>query len=265
MINKIRGSVKELHPLVHCITNPISINQCANVILAAGARPIMAEHPEEAAVVTRTAAAVMLNLGNITDVRKQSMLISAQTAKELGIPFILDVCGAACLPTRRDYALSLIGKAVPSVVKGNYSEINALCHEHYSSSGVDADITLGTPELDIAAVRLARGYGTVVLASGKTDIVTDGKRLVHIYNGSPQLASITGTGCMQGALCAAYLSSAPAAEAAVAACTVFGICGSLAETEKGSGTFAVNLMDALSTATDSDISKYADTEEIDVE
>ena len=261
MINDIRRSVRERAPLIHCITNPISINQCANVILAAGARPMMAEHPDEAAVITRTAGAVMLNLGNFTDVRGKSMMISARTARENGIPFILDVCGAACLTTRRDYALSLIAESVPAVIKGNYSEINALCNAHYSSSGVDADASLGTPELDTAAVRLAREYGIAVLASGKTDIVTDGKRLIHIYNGSPQLAAVTGTGCMQGALCAAYLSAGTALDAAVGACAVFGICGKLAETEKGSGTFFTGLMDALSTISDNDIEKYKDTEE----
>ena len=88
MINEIRRSVKERAPLIHCITNPISITRCADVILAAGARPMMAEHPKEAAIITRTAGAVMLNLGNFTDVRGESMMISAKTAKENGIPFV---------------------------------------------------------------------------------------------------------------------------------------------------------------------------------
>ena len=225
----------------------------------------MAEHPDEAAAVTVTAGAVMLNLGNITDVRMHSMMISAETAAKHDIPFVLDVCGAACLPNRRDYALDLIGKAVPSVIKGNYSEINALYHHDYSASGVDSDPALGTADTEISAAGLARKYGTVILASGKTDIVTDGKRLVRIFNGSPQLVSITGTGCMQGALCAAYLSSGDALDAAVLACAVFGICGKLAETDRGSGTFYVDLMDALSTVTDEDIGKYTDTEETRIE
>lgn len=265
MTNEIRRSVKERAPLIHCITNPISITRCADVILAAGARPMMAEHPREAAIITRTAGAVMLNLGNFTDVRGESMLISARTAKENGIPFLLDVCGSACLPSRREYAIALIGESVPAVIKGNYSEINALCDSGYSSSGVDADPSLGTAEAGNAAVMLARRYRTVVLASGSTDIVTDGTRLIRIRNGTPQLASVTGTGCMQGALCAAYLSSGKAVEAAAAACTVFGICGQLAATEKGSGSFFTGLMDALSTITDDITDKYTDTEETALE
>lgn len=259
-ISEIRALVKQNRPLVHCITNPISINSCANVILSAGARPIMAEHPEEAAVITGSAGAVMLNLGNITDVRKQSMMISAREAKDKGIPFVLDVCGAACLATRRKYALELIEKYTPSVVKGNYSEVVALLNEGYSSSGVDADSALTIDAVSSAAVSLAKALGTVILASGSTDIVTDGREAAFIHNGTQQLGTITGTGCMQGALCAAYLSAAGAFDAAQAACVVFGVCGQLAKTDKGSGTFGVNLLDALSTASDEQIAALADTQ-----
>lgn len=254
-----------MSPLIHCITNPISINQCANTILSAGARPMMAEHPEEAADMTTSAGAVLLNLGNITDVRKQSMLISAATAGEKGIPFVLDACGAACLPTRRSLALDIISTATPSVVKGNYSEVTALLRDGYSSSGVDADSSLTADEVSDCAAALAEQLGTVILASGKTDIITDGKTLIYVRNGTPQLGTITGTGCMLGALCAAYLSAADGVNAAKAACTVFGICGQLACTDKGSGTFAVALMDALSTVTDDTITKLADTEVIRIE
>lgn len=257
-INDIRSAVKQKAALIHCITNPISINQCANVILCAHARPMMAEHPEEAAVITSSAGAVMLNMGNITDVRKQSMLISAQTAKQKGIPFVLDVCGSACLPTRREYALGLIGTSLPSVIKGNYSEITALARKDYTSTGVDADKTLTAEAVTETAQELALKLGTVILASGETDIITDGSRTALVKNGCAQLGSVTGTGCMQGALCAAYLSAAEGFDAAAAASVVLGICGQLAQTDKGAGSFMVNLLDALSTVDDSTIDKLAD-------
>ena len=256
------SAVKELSPLIHCITNPISINQCANVILASGARPMMAEHPEEAAVITATAKAVMLNMGNLTDVRKESMLISAKTAAERGIPFVLDVCGAACLPTRRQYALELISASLPTVVKGNYSEITALYSSSYTSSGVDADGALTLEAAAQTTKALSGQLGTVVLASGKTDIVTDGRQLLFIHNGTPQLGTVTGTGCMQGALCAAYLSVMGGLDAAAAASVVFGICGELAQTEKGAGSFMVNLLDALSTVTDERINELSRIESL---
>lgn len=257
-INDIRSAVKQKAALIHCITNPISINQCANVILCAHARPMMAQHPEEAAVITSSAGAVMLNMGNITDVRKQSMLISAQTAKQKGIPFVLDVCGSACLPTRREYALGLIGTCLPSVIKGNYSEITALARKDYTSTGVDADKTLTAEAVAETAQELALKLGTVILASGETDIITDGSRTAFVKNGCAQLGSVTGTGCMQGALCAAYLSAAEGFDAAAAASVVLGICGQLAQTDKGAGSFMVNLLDALSTVDDSTIDKLAD-------
>ena len=257
-INDIRSAVKQKAALIHCITNPISINQCANVILCAHARPMMAQHPEEAAVITSSAGAVMLNMGNITDVRKQSMLISAQTAKQKGIPFVLDVCGSACLPTRREYALGLIGTCLPSVIKGNYSEITALARKDYTSSGVDADKTLTSEAVTETAQELALKLGTVILASGETDIITDGSKTALVKNGCAQLGSVTGTGCMQGALCAAYLSAAEGFDAAAAASVVLGICGQLAQTDKGAGSFMVNLLDALSTVDDSTIDKLAD-------
>ena len=251
--------------MIHCITNPISINQCANAILATGARPMMAEHPKEVAEITRTAGALLLNLGNITDVRMESMLISAQTAKEQRIPFLLDAVGVACSSLRREYVNDLLSRAVPTVIKGNYSEIQALYRQSYRTSGVDADSALDLHTIDRTSVSLARRLKTVILASGKVDIVTDGNRLYHICNGIPQLSHITGTGCLQSALCAAYLSAKPGMEAVITGCGVLGICGELAQTDRGTGTFLCNLMDCLYTLTDADLKEKLKLEEINIE
>ncbi len=265
MIYKIRNSVNVLHPLIHCITNPISIHQCANVILAVGARPIMAEHPKEAEEITKTAQALMLNLGNISDTRMQSMITSAKTANNNNIPIVIDIVGIACSKLRRRFAHELIGKAIPTVIKGNYSEIAALYNPAYESSGVDTDTSLGIDLVSKFAVELAQKNNTIILASGKTDIATDGKQIVHIKNGSPQLATVTGTGCMLGALCACYLSVSQDISSAVTACAVLGICGELSETEKGSGSFMINLMDKISTLTNEDIRKHLDLEVKEIE
>ena len=258
-IPDIRGAVRERSSLIHCITNPISINQCANAILAVGGRPIMAEHPREVSEITATAGALMLNLGNITDVRMEAMRLSARTAAEHGTPILLDAVGVACSRLRRDYACGLMEAVTPAVIKGNYSEINALYQERYRASGVDADA------VERAAAALARTRRTVVLASGKVDIVTDGTRLIRVRNGTPQLSCVTGTGCMLGALTAAYLSAASGLDAAVTACAVLGVCGQLAETERGSGSFMVGLLDALSTLQDAELERYMDLEEIEIE
>lgn len=249
-ILEIRKAVTDGHPLVHCITNPISINQCANAILAIGGRPIMAEHPEEVAEIAETADALVLNLGNITDVRMKSMVIAARTAHTCGIPVILDAVGTACSALRKDFARQLLDSVVPTVVKGNYSEINALYHEHYRATGVDADRTLSPEAMEKTAIALSRKLGTTVLATGKQDIITDGMRLGRVRNGTPMLSSVTGTGCMLGALCGTYLYGGSGFEAAVSGCVVLGICGELAQTEKGSGSFLVALMDGLSCLSD---------------
>lgn len=264
-IPDIRGAVRERSSLIHCITNPISINQCANAILAVGGRPIMAEHPREVSEITATAGALMLNLGNITDVRMEAMRLSARTAAEQGTPILLDAVGVACSKLRRDYACGLMEGVTPAVIKGNYSEINALYQESYRASGVDADAALDAQTVERAAAALARTRRTVVLASGKVDIVTDGTRLIRVRNGTPQLSCVTGTGCMLGALTAAYLSAASGLDAAVTACTVLGVCGQLAETERGSGSFMVRLLDALSTLQDAELERYMDLEEIEIE
>lgn len=268
----MRRSIVELprqlraqRPLIHCITNPISIHQCANALLAVGARPIMAEHPREVGEITGTAQALLLNLGNITDVRMESMRIAARTARERDIPVVLDAVGAACSTLRREYAHALMAQVRPAVVKGNYSEITALCRGAYRAAGVDAEETLDVPALDRTAVELARRAGTVVLASGAVDVVTDGTRLLHLKNGTPQLAEITGTGCMLGALCASCLAAGPALEGAAAACAMLGIGGQLARTERGTGSFQLNLMDALSTLTAQTLDQYLELEEISIE
>lgn len=265
VISDIRKTVRQNQPLIHCITNPISINQCANAILAIGARPMMAEHPKEVSEITGTAQALMLNIGNITDARMESILISAKTAQKTGIPFLLDAVGIACSTLRREFVWELLSTAMPTVIKGNYSEIQALYRESYRSSGVDADSGLDTHTLDRAALSLARSLGTMILASGKVDIVTDGNRLYHICNGIPQLSHITGTGCLQSALCAAYLSAKSGMEAVITGCSVLGICGELAQTDRGTGTFLCNLMDCLYTLTDADLKEKLKLEEINIE
>ena len=260
-INKLRDEVKSNRPLIHAITNPISIHQCANTILAIGGRPIMAEHPKEVEEITGTSAALLLNLGNITDVRKESMRLSLRCAAEKKIPIILDVVGIACSTLRRQYVTELLKIEVPTVIKGNYSEIRSLYDDCYRSSGVDADFSLNETDTDDICISLARKLNTIVLASGKTDIVTDGRKIAHIRNGSEQLTAITGTGCMLGALSAAYLSADHTMDAITAACVMMGICGQLSETSIGYGSFMVNLMDFFSTISNESIANLIDMEE----
>ncbi len=264
MVNEIcniRNNIINQKPIIHCITNPISINQCANTILAVGARPIMAEHPKEVSEITEASSGLMLNIGNITDVRMESMIISLKKACEKSIPSVLDVVGAACSKIRRDYVFELLKTYNIQIIKGNYSEIMALCDNNYRSPGIDAQTTLDMNTVAKCSTMLAEKYKTVIIATGKTDILADGKKIIYVFNGTPQLTTVTGTGCMLGALCSAFASVSNPLLSAVSACAVFGICGQLAETDKGGGSFMSNLMDKLSTIKLKEISSYLNLEE----
>lgn len=264
-INEIRELLKEKNPIIHSITNPISINQCANAIISVGAKPIMAEHPKEVEEITKTAGALLLNLGNITDIRIESMKISSKTAYQNNIPFVLDAVGVACSKLRKDFAFELLKEYSPAMIKGNYSEINALYYLDYTSKGVDTDLSLDTKSIAKISVKLAKKYNTIILASGKIDIITDGKRLVYIKNGTKQLGCVTGTGCMLGALCASYLSVFQGIDAVITGSVVMGIAGEKSKTDKGNGTFMVNLMDNISVISNEDIKNHIDMEEVKIE
>ena len=253
--------IKSKKPLIHCITNPISINQCANAILSIGAKPIMAEHPKEVCEITDTSDALMLNMGNITDVRMESIMLSITQAKEKDIPVLLDVVGVACSHLRREYVVNLLNKSVPSVIKGNYSEIIGLYDETYFSKGVDAELSLTEMNITKAAICLAQKYRTVIVATGKTDVITDGEKTVCVKNGAPDMAMVTGTGCMLGALCTAFMPVVSPIDSAVFACVYFGICGELGKTDRGYGSYMVNLIDRISILGKNDISKYMKVEE----
>ncbi|SFD06632.1 hydroxyethylthiazole kinase [Butyrivibrio sp. YAB3001] len=195
--------------LIHCITNPISMNHCANVILSLGASPVMAEHPGEVKEITDTAAALLLNLGNISDTRMASMKISFAAALEKGIPAVIDAVGVACSQLRRDFFFELMKEHESGrsflLIKGNYSEIKALYDDKFKGIGVDADGRLMEKDIAKVATALAKQLGAVILATGKTDIVADGGEVFFIKNGHPYMSRITGTGCMLGAICAAFL------------------------------------------------------------
>lgn len=294
--------------MIHCITNPISINQCANAILAVGGRPMMAEHPAEVAEITRTAGALVLNLGNITAVRMESMPIAARAANEAYIPVVLDAVGLAGSALRRQFVKDLLAICDVQLIKGNYSEIMTLVEEDYRATGVDAAGDLTETRMVEACREASAKYGCMILASGACDILagsataadtdpvaTAGKPAPEppaatppvtflLRNGTPKLAAVTGTGCMLGALCGAFLAashsdseftSASAGSGATAglgpigavltACALMGIAGERAETDttnKGTGSFAVALMDHISTLNPEDLSQSLRAETI---
>lgn len=264
-ILQIRQRVKSSDALIHCITHPIAINDCANVVLAAGARPIMAEHPEEVCQITKSASALSVNLGNITDVRMQSMLLAGQTARQHHIPSILDVVGIGCSDLRLDYAREYIQKNRPTVIKGNMAEIRVLAGLPAAVSGIDAASCdqinkSNQKEMLTHTGNLARQTHAVILATGKTDLITDGHHAFLVSNGSDMMRLITGTGCMLGVLTAACLAAAEPVDACTAAAVMFGICGQLAASAGGPGSFKPLLLDHLYSLSEQDILSLAKIE-----
>jgi hydroxyethylthiazole kinase len=247
---KIRHQIKVDKPLIHCLTNHISINDCANVVLAVGAKPIMAEHPAEVSDITASSKALAINLGNINDTRMESMLISGETALKKGIPSIIDIVGVACSPLRLDFSQNFIAKFHPSVIKGNMSEFKALCGAKNNAKGIDVDekdiITNDNMVENIAMLKsLSLKTGSVVAATGAIDIITDGRHTFLMENGCEMLARITGTGCMLNVLTAAFIASKNILGGTVLATALMGICGELSQNAKGPGTFKTTFLDFL--------------------
>ena len=261
-------------PLIHCITNPISINDCANILLAIGARPIMAEHPDEVAEITAIAKGLALNLGNITDARMASMKISAGTAKDKGIPFVLDLVGLSCSRLRQKYAKELLQIAVPDIIKGNISELRTLLGLPTTPGmGVEAgqkEMVTRENALEYAKIfqKQAREYHTILLATGPIDLVVSSDEAYIIANGSNALASITGTGCMNNVLAGACLAgvhgiSSQATNntlAAILSCLLLGIAGENIQDiylNQGPGSFHYSLMDSISKLTPQTIAQQS--------
>ncbi|RMD04182.1 hydroxyethylthiazole kinase [Clostridium autoethanogenum] len=255
---QIKHNVKIKKPLIHYITNPISINDCANAILAIGAKPIMAEHPLEVSEITSASNALAVNLGNITDVRMKSMLISGKTAFKERIPQVIDLVGVGCSKLRFNYAKKFISQCHPDVIKGNLSEIRAICGIESNAKGIDAGecdrITDDNFNENIEIVeKLSLRTNSVIAATGAVDVITNGSETYLIKNGCEMLSMVTGTGCMVTALIASYISSLDIFGGTILAVSLMGICGELSQHVIGIGSFRTDLIDNLFTISDTTI------------
>lgn len=247
---KIKNQTKEDSPLIHCITNPISINGCANVVLALGGKPIMAEHPREVEKITEISKALAVNLGNITDVRIESIYLSGLTAKNNNIPHIIDLVGVGVSPFRLGFAKKYIKDCKPNIIKGNMSEIKAILDIPSSPMGIDVgeddkiEVNNLVKSINIGK-DLAVKTSSTVLISGKLDIITDGNNSYIVKNGVELLSSITGTGCMLNTLIASLMPYGNPLSAALAGTLILTISGELSKDAKGSGSFMVDLIDNI--------------------
>lgn len=248
-LKSLRVLVKEQKPLVYCLTNHITINDVANVILAVGAKPIMAEHKEEVEEITKNANSLAINLGNITDDRMYSMMLAGNMARKKNIPCVIDLVGVACSSLRLRFAQNFISKCKPTVLKGNVSELKALDSANICAQGVDVninDVALSEGKLLVLAQKVSEKYNAIVVITGKVDVIVYENRYFLLNNGHNLMSDITGTGCMLNGLIASFLSTGNFLQGTILATSLISVCGELAgQTAKGTGSFKVDLIDNL--------------------
>ena len=204
-LEQIRG----VHPLLHCISNIVTANDCANLALAIGASPIMAQEPQEMAQIAAMARAVILNTGTPDESKFQAAMIAGKTANQLHIPVILDPVGVGASTWRLNHIHDLLTQVHPDILRVNLGEAKALLGQTGTEHGVDSLETHQQAETSSYAKKLANALHTTVLLSGEEDLVTDGVRLTKITGGSPLTRSVTGAGCMLSILCGAFASVEP--------------------------------------------------------
>jgi hydroxyethylthiazole kinase len=239
--------IRSRAPLVHNITNLVVMNLSANILLALGASPVMAHSRREAADMAAMAAALVLNIGTLTEKWIEAMLLAAEAANARGIPVILDPVGAGATAYRTHTARRILAEASIAVIRGNASEVLALADANIKTKGVDSSLSLSDEMVD-AAGAIARRHGCIVAVSGEKDLVTDGNRVFRVANGVPLMTRVTGLGCglsaAVGAFCAVGRDDLPAAVAA--AFGFYGRCGELAlDVSDRPGSFCVAFLDAL--------------------
>ena len=196
------GAIRVKRPLIHHITNTVTVNDCANVTLSIGAAPVMAEAPEEVREMVSMADALVLNIGTLSHQQVTSMLNAGYAANARGIPVILDPVGAGATKMRTESARLLLDKIKIAVLKGNIGEIGVLAGVEGKVRGVDSWGLNGDP-IKIGQ-EYARQTGVTVALSGAADIVTDRNRVVLVENGHPMMGRLTGTGCMAASLVGAF-------------------------------------------------------------
>ena len=271
MLAETLARVRESAPLVHCITNYVTVNDCANVLLACGASPIMADDPGEAEEITSLAAGLVLNLGTLDQRKLSAMLLPGKRATALGMPVVLDPVGAGASTMRTGAALRLLEEIRFAVIRGNMSEIRALALGSGHTRGVDAGAADRVTERSLAeALAFVKSFAaraeTVAAVTGGIDLVTDGKRAFCVRSGHPMLGRITGAGCMLSALTGAFAAANrddPLAAAAGAVCAM-GLCGETAaarvQPPDGSGSFRTYLLDAVYNLTPEELERGANYE-----
>ena len=276
-------NVKENAPLTFCITNFVTVTDCANAALAIGASPIMSNGAEEGGEIVNIASALVINIGTLSKSQNELMRNSANQAKEIGKPIIFDPVGAGVSGLRNDMTKEIVENYPLALVRGNMSEIKAITqlinldlNETKDAAGKGVDVaesdiiskdTLGANALIVK--ELAKELNTVVIASGPIDIISDGEKTFGLDNGDEMMPLITGSGCMLTTIIGSYVGANDALTGGITACTLMTVAGENAadyvrENNLGTGSFRTLLIDNLYKLTAEDLVERANLFEINV-
>jgi len=244
-IYELLERVRKEKPLVHHLTNWVTIYDCANIVKVFGASPVMAHAKEEVEDMASIASALVLNIGTLTEEFIESMKIAAKAANKKGIPVVLDVCGAGATAFRDDKCFEILSETKINIIKGNASEVSKIAGLTVKTKGVDAGSVEG--DLRVIAQNLAKEKNCTVVITGKEDIICDGKNRYVVANGSEMLTRVVGTGCMAASVIGTFAAvEKNLAYASAAGLCCFEIASEIAaEKSSGPGTFKESLFDAV--------------------
>jgi len=245
--------VRTKSPLVHNITNYVAMNNSANALLAVGASPVMAHAINEVEDMVGIASSLVLNMGTLSETWVEAMILSGKKAIEKGIPVVFDPVGVGATPYRTQVARRIIETCKPTVIRGNASEIMALCNSNLITKGVDSTAE-SNAALDSAKL-LSKSTKSIVVISGEIDYIIEGEKVAKISNGNTLMAKVTGMGCTATAIVGAFVAvEEDVFMATVSAMAVMGITGEIAaQQSKGPGSMQMNFLDILSTLTEEQI------------
>ena len=261
-------NVRKNVPLVHNITNYVTVNDVANILLACGGSPIMSDEPEDVEDITSVCGGLNINIGTLHQSSIEGMLLAGKKANELGHPVLLDPVGAGASRLRTDTALRIMKEIKLTVIRGNISEIKTLAYGSGTTKGVDADVADAVTEETlndaIAFVKnFARKTSCIIAVTGAIDLVSDGEICYVIRNGRPEMGKITGTGCQLSGMMTAYVTAnqeKPLEAAALAVC-IMGLAGEIGwsrmQEGDGNGTYRNRIIDAVYQMTGEDLERGA--------
>ena len=256
MLGECLENVRKNVPLVHNITNYVTVNDVANVLLACGGSPIMSDEPEDVEDITAICGGLNINIGTLNQRSIEGMFRAGRKAQELGHAILLDPVGAGASKLRTDTAVKLMDEIKFTVIRGNISEIKTLALGSGTTKGVDADVADAvTDETLDNAVRFVKDFakktGSIVAITGAIDLVGDGERCFVIRNGRPEMGKITGTGCQLSGLTTAFVVANPdnKLEAVAAAVCTMGLAGEIGwsrmQEGDGNSTYRNRIIDAI--------------------